>query len=167
MDGVLDGMTMAPVPVGPVVAVGPVKPVHKCKDCGRVFKNKSNLTNHSRTHRRGPIECSVCSWPFKTWKALRSHMLTHAKPAFECDVCHKCFTTMSSLTRHMGTHHFLACHDCPYCAQSFSRADHLKIHLAFHETNETNAPYVCPTCGPKVRFAIQTHLARHMRTHGR
>ena len=52
----------------------------KCKDCGKLFSNSSNLIVHNRIHSgEKPFECKICQSKFSQSSALNRHKKQHSK----------------------------------------------------------------------------------------
>ena len=80
---------------------------HKCKDCGKQFTTKFNLTRHQAVH------------------ANASERITH-----KCLTCLKTFPDRGSLKRHEEGVHKLNIHPCNHCDKTYSRLDSLNAHKA-------------------------------------
>ena len=60
--------------------------------CGRLFKNRPDLTSHANTHVAKPIKCPDCSYSTLEERNFDSHQLKHSKiEKYFCDVCRKGF----------------------------------------------------------------------------
>ena len=103
---------------GPKTPVATTGRKHICKTCNKIFTQKSNLTDHMRTH-------------------------TGERP-FACDMCGKAFIQKSNLKEHMITHTGERPHVCHECGEAFSRASYLKRHERIHSGER---PFPCTQCG--------------------
>nr|XP_056700805.1 zinc finger protein with KRAB and SCAN domains 7-like [Euleptes europaea] len=135
---------------------------HKCVQCGKYFKYRSQLLVHQRLHKgEKPFECSECRKRFSQRGHLEMHQRTHTgeKP-FECSECGKRFNYSSTLHQHQRTHTGEKPFECSECGKRFSHSGDLKKHLRTH-TGEK--PFQCSECGK--RFSYSGDLKKHSRTH--
>ncbi|XP_061433378.1 uncharacterized protein LOC133359022 [Lethenteron reissneri] len=135
---------------------------HRCKLCGQVFAQSSQLKAHARTHvGEKSYRCKVCGQVFAQAFGLRRHLQMHSgeKP-FCCDVCGHGFSQAFGLKRHQQIHTGERPHRCQLCGSGFSQPCDLKIHLRKH-TGEK--PFCCKVCGHG--FSQRCHLKIHLRKH--
>ncbi|XP_048344755.1 zinc finger protein 420-like isoform X14 [Sphaerodactylus townsendi] len=135
---------------------------HKCFQCVKYFKYRSQLLLHQRTHTgEKPFECSQCGNRFSRYSHVQQHQRTHTgeKP-FECAECGKRFSHIYSLQEHLRIHTGEKPFECSECGKRFSQSRSLQQHQRTH-TGEK--PFECTECGK--RFSQRSSLQKHQRTH--
>ncbi|RUS86052.1 hypothetical protein EGW08_006206 [Elysia chlorotica] len=78
----------------------------KCGECERVFKSKSLLLDHVRSHTADkPFECDICHKCFAERTLLSTHRKTHGQEnLLRCQLCSKAFIHKADLNNHMQSH---------------------------------------------------------------
>ncbi|XP_050812657.1 paternally-expressed gene 3 protein-like [Gopherus flavomarginatus] len=137
------------------------KPFH-CPACEKSFRLQSSLIVHHRTHTgERPYQCGECGRAFSQSSSLRTHSKIHLdQKPYVCSVCGKSFHHNSNLVLHQRTHTGERPYECSVCAKRFSDRSSLAQHRRVH-TGER--PYPCSECGKC--FSQASHLVKHRRTH--
>ncbi|XP_061587625.1 zinc finger protein 250-like [Cololabis saira] len=78
----------------------------KCEVCGKAFRWKSFIEQHSRIHTGvKPYECKTCGKRFTQKSTLVQHVRIHTgERPYSCGTCGKDFTNRSNLRSHMIVH---------------------------------------------------------------
>ena len=94
-----------------------------CKECGKKFSSKSELTVHIRSSHPKEYKCKICEKTFTdSWK-IELHSKSHEKIVpFVCNICEKKFYVEWRMKKHILSHDQKQkfCHfynngkDCPY-----------------------------------------------------
>lgn len=155
------------------------KAIFQCIYCKKMYKNKSNLTNHlecyhSRNESVKPLgsaakafHCKHCDQIFSRRLHYEHHLTSLRKDTpFFCKICHSGFNTKPELLLHKRNN--AECQNapksklflCTYCGKYFERKNSLTIHTRIH-TNEK--PFICSTCGKS--FIMKSTLREHMNSH--
>lgn len=140
------------------------KTVHKCNQCGKVFKTKYTLSIHLKmpdhTQSR-PFVCNVCGKGFRLSSTLCRHKIIHTeKKPHKCDECGKSFNRSSTLKTHLRTHSDKKAFICDICSKGFHQKGNLRNHIMIH-TGEK--PFRCNQCNRA--FNKMSNLKFHMHTH--
>ncbi|XP_061476084.1 zinc finger and SCAN domain-containing protein 23-like [Rhineura floridana] len=143
-----------------VVQLGilPCERDNACHVCGKVFRRRSNLIAHERTHSGERwYNCSECGKSFVSRAAFLIHQRVHTgeKP-YKCSYCGKGFNTGSSLTRHKRIHTGEKPYKCLDCGKRFNDYSNFIVHKRIH-TGEK--PYECSVCGK--RFSDNSNFIKH------
>nr|XP_029733916.1 zinc finger imprinted 3-like [Aedes albopictus] len=145
-----------------LVGQHPGQNLNRCHICGKTFKLRSNLRQHSRIHTgERPFRCDICGKTFVQGSALTVHKELHKdKKEHKCDVCKKDFKSKFAFKKHEKVHKGLRPFICDVCGKSFTQSCNLKAHLQLH--NGTHA-FKCTTCFKTFRF--KSHYEDHLMTH--
>lgn len=162
-----------------------------CHICGKVFKTKTNLTDHVNVCSGNyPFSCIDCDKRFPSRTKLKQHVeLKHEKKYIkECEKCGKGFVKLSDYKTHLLTHSTDKNFQCLKCKKTYKTLSNLNQHLKSHSdsfpyncevcnkgflrkenldshVNIHNGvkPFVCPIC--EKRFASQKNLDAHLKVH--
>ena len=70
--------------------------------CGKLFKNKSDLSRHAKEHLSVSMKCPDCTYSTKSKRNFDSHRFQHSKiERYFCSVCNKGFVFNTQKIRHM------------------------------------------------------------------
>lgn len=129
-----------------------VKKIHeqpniKCLDCGEIFMNKKQLTEHSVQH-HGGRKCADCDNRYQTRVSYDNHYrVEHLGQTKHCEVCGKEFKTNAHLKTHMNIHLGLKPHVCDQCGSAFADPSALAKHSKTqHHSEIIRVPTTCTIC---------------------
>ena len=106
---------------------------HDCKECGKQFSQRFNLTRHvNNVHRSIKYSCNLCDYKATRKFDLTKHV-TNVHQTMETIYCIKCKKDIkeTSLKGHMKLHSEIPtkyrCKICPY--QTIHSYHDLKVHI--------------------------------------
>jgi uncharacterized Zn-finger protein len=133
---------------------------YSCTECEKSFVYKYDLTRHMHLHTGEKLySCNQCDKKFSQNSHLKQHIRTHTgeKP-FACNQCDQKFSQMGNLKEHISSIHMgIKKHICTTCEKSFTRTDHLVVHMRIH-TGEK--PFTCNQCDKK--FFQKSNFKQHV-----
>ncbi|XP_061392308.1 zinc finger protein 780A-like [Musca vetustissima] len=126
--------------------------IFKCRNCGRVFTNRSNLCSHKNDHCtpleptretrktfkelddiiakvKPKLECVVCKETYDTFTLLKQHFqLKHSKNKFYVVCCRHRFATRYRMEEHIQTHLYPEDLKCATCSKCFATKELVQAH---------------------------------------
>ncbi|XP_071488461.1 uncharacterized protein [Diadema antillarum] len=126
--------------------VNPSQPIHKCRHCGGIFKQKNALVIHERSHANldlGLVNVKMSETPKD--KPKKKYVIS----GFKCPVCRKNFTKRSSMSNHKRVHPGV----------EFIWEEDLKTS----HTTPSGPPFECHVC--HISFSKKSSLSNHLHTH--
>jgi KRAB domain-containing zinc finger protein len=160
----------------PAVSASP-PPLHACPDCGKTFRQASNLRTHLKVHGKVAGEffiCGLCGRDFQYKNSLRVHLGTHDPGGndtllHDCAYCSKSFAFKSDLAAHANALHTRErTFECTKCARKFYHRSSLRVHVkSVHEaaasSKVASSKFECSHCG--VRMSDASNMRAHERLH--
>ncbi|XP_047211185.1 oocyte zinc finger protein XlCOF6-like isoform X2 [Girardinichthys multiradiatus] len=139
------------------------RPVYKCNQCDRAFQHLSSLTNHKQTHLdKDGFACSKCSRTFESSNERDVHRLQHRLPDLSCSVCAQTFTSQTLLLRHLQTHSAQGA-QCVYSCLFCDQSFSGVTQLRIHQRTHSFRSYQCDQCNKS--YSSMTGLQSHRATH--
>jgi len=128
---------------------------YACPDCGKGFKQASQLRNHRVMHldrRAGPVprwyaskRCDICFKSYADSKCLKKHIqAVHSKlRPYVCQVCGHASARKAMLQMHLRQHTGEKPYGCTLCEYRTGDHNSLRRHTMRHTGQR---PYRCPHC---------------------
>ncbi|XP_054716478.1 zinc finger protein 569-like [Uloborus diversus] len=146
--------------------------LYSCSECDYKTYSFFKVDNHRKIHseERGFI-CNQCGKGFKQISQLRNHLVTHLDrknlpqkrwySEQECETCNRKFSDTKCLRKHQqAVHNKLKPYACSFCGHLSARKAMLQLHMRQH-TGEK--PFLCEHCD--YRTGDHNSLRRHRMRH--
>ena len=137
--------------------------VCKVADCGKKFRDSSELNNHMSMHQEDFFICMKCSQIFRSSYSFQRHHDTHTGKAHICKVCKQQFDLKTTLTNHLQKHSSTPAVVCNVCRKAFQYRQRGIEHVKwFHRATKD---VLCPIC--KKAYQMPSYMRVHKsRRHG-
>ncbi|XP_047383508.1 zinc finger protein 82 homolog isoform X5 [Sciurus carolinensis] len=111
-----------------------VEKPYECKECGKAFKVRQQLTFHHRIHTgEKPYECKECGMTFRQTAHLTRHQRLHSgEKLYECKDCGEAFICGPDLRVHQKIHIGEKPYECKECGKAFRVRGQLTLHQRIH-----------------------------------
>ncbi|XP_055314810.1 zinc finger protein 211-like [Sitodiplosis mosellana] len=136
--------------------------LYQCTDCGKIMKNRSSLSMHSKIHSNDrQYGCMICEQKFVQKINLINHLKVHnTTKTHSCNECGKSFVGQSQLLRHCTQHTNIRSFECEICKKFYKTKRDLKLHLMVHSSQR---PHKCGMCSKT--FLSTSKLKQHLNIH--
>ncbi|CAH0546670.1 unnamed protein product [Brassicogethes aeneus] len=138
---------------------------HKCTNCKKNFKTKTNFTEH-QNFCLGilPFNCTdkLCDKKFASSTKLKNHIkLKHEKKFIAiCSICNIGFIKLSDYKSHKITHSADKKFSCEKCGKNYKTLSNLNFHMKVHSDK---LPFICELCDKG--FLRKDYLEAHINNH--
>jgi KRAB domain-containing zinc finger protein len=72
--------------------------------------------------------CAVCGKTYKTKAILKQHSICHSEKKFKCNICEKSFNQQNNLDTHLNYHHDKKQFQCSLCDAKFNSRSNVNYH---------------------------------------
>jgi hypothetical protein len=136
--------------------------VFTCDECGKVYRHRSNLMRHKKSHRNAaPYTCDICEKIVTERGTLNRHKKIHSiENDYIFDICQRAFSDERYLNKHKKKDTGYAPLQCEIRGKAFCLGRELDCHKKVH-TGEK--PYRCGLCHKA--FSKRAILNNHKKIH--